>query len=772
MDARRVGTRYCMLLMVLLMALLAGCAAERLQRDGLELIQAGRVEEGLGKLGESSALEPGNAGYRALLLRTQSRVVQTLLERAARERLAQRPETARQLYDQVLRIAPGDRSALAGTVQLEVDRRHGAWLELTLQALKKGDMDAAEAPLKRILLENPNHERAVALQRQIDERVANVEASGSALSGKFKKPVTLLFREAALKVVFEALARTSGINVVLDKDVKADTKISLYVSDVSVADAIDLVIMQSQLEKKVIGDNTVFIYQNSAAKLKEYQDLKIRSFHLVNADAKQILAMIKTVLKTRDIFVHEKTNSIIMRDTPEAIALASRLVDDQDLADPEVMLEVEVLEISGSRLSELGLAFPSSASFSLQGVAGAGLNVDAFRHINGGNILVSPVPAVTLNLLLQDGGSNLLASPRIRARNREKAKIMIGDRVPVITNAVTPVSTGTPVVTGNVQYLDVGLKLEVEPEIHRDNEVSIKINLEVSSIVKEVQNTVSGTLAYQVGTRNATTVLRLKDGETQILGGLISDEDRNGASKIPGLGQLPLLGHLFSSHRGDRRKTEIVLSITPRIIGNNRVPDGRKTEYWAGTEGTPRSVPLMARHLGLVAVAGTDRAAPAGRAPRATAASPNPGVVASPANQPVNLAWQGPNQAKVGESITVTLNTQSTQAIKTLAMNIVFDPAVLRPIDIVEGNFGTQAGGQSVLAKDINAAAGDITLLLTSPNAAGASGAGSLATIVFEVIARTSTQTELKAVQIAAVGAMGEAVAANPLAPLAISVSQ
>ena len=180
--------------------------------------------------------------------------------------------------------------------------------------------------------------------------------------------------------------------------------------------------------------------------------------------------------------------------------------------------------------------------------------MDDLRKLNGISIVTSPALSVTLNLMLQDGDTNLLASPRIRARNREKAKIMIGDRVPVITNAVTPVSTGSPVVTGNVQYLDVGLKLEVEPDIHLDNEVAIKIGLEVSSIVKEVPNAVSGTLAYQVGTRNATTVLRLKDGETQILAGLISDEDRNSASKVPGLGQLPLLGRLFSSHKDDTER--------------------------------------------------------------------------------------------------------------------------------------------------------------------------------------------------------------------------
>ena len=173
----------------------------------------------------------------------------------------------------------------------------------------------------------------------------------------------------------------------------------------------------------------------------------------------------------------------------------------------------------------------------------------------------------TVKASLEQGNSNLLASPRIRVRNREKAKIMVGSRVPVITNSVTPMSTGAAVVTGTVEYLDVGLKLEVEPNILLDNEVVIKLGMDVSSIIGTVDGP-SGSRAYEVGTRNASTVLRLKDGETQILGGLINDEDRRSANKVPLLGQIPILGRLFSVHNNDKLKSEIVLSITPHIVGS------------------------------------------------------------------------------------------------------------------------------------------------------------------------------------------------------------
>ena len=754
------------ILSLVVLALLSGCAAERLEREGMSLLDSGKPEEGLSKLDQASALEPANADYRSTLLRQRDRTVQGWLAKAEVERAAHHDDVARALYLRVLRVAPADRSARAGLDQIERDQRHAAWLEAATTAWKSNDPDTAQTYLRRILLENSNHPGALALQRQIDEQRANILAGGSGLNAKFRHPVSLQFRDATLKVVFEALARSSGINVVLDKEVKTDTKISIFVKDVSVADAIDLILLQTQLEKKLLSDNTILVYPNNAAKLKEFQDLKIRSFHLVNADAKQLVTMIKTLLKTKDIFVHEKTNSIVMRDTPDVIDLAAHLVADQDIADPEVMLEVEVMEVAGSRLSEIGANYPSAVNFSLQGNGqNGGLPISAFRHINGDNIVVSPTPTVTLNLLWQDADSNLLASPRIRARNHEKAKVMIGDRVPVITNAVTPVSTGTPVVTGNVQYLDVGLKLEVEPEIHLDDEVSIKINLEVSSIVKEVQNSVSGTLAYQVGTRNATTVLRLKDGETQILAGLINDEDRASASRVPGLGSLPLVGRLFSNNKNDNRKTEIVLSITPHVVGSRRSGDARSTEFWAGTEATPRNGNLMARSFGQVSTSSTPRPGPHAALPAGQPSAPP--APAAPAGQPVVLTWQGPSQAKVGEKVTISLNAQSTQALKSLSTTLEYDPAVLRPLDVSGGEFGSQGGTPAQLTKELSAGNGHIPLTLNSAAPTGASGAGSMASVTFEVLS-ANPQTLVRAGNASAVDAGGQAVPVTVAAPVTL----
>jgi general secretion pathway protein D len=736
------------------------------------LLSEGRVEEGLAKLTEASRAAPDNPSYRTDLLRSREQTVNRLLGAASSERAAGRQPAAQVIYERILRIDPDNSRAQFGLETLAMDGRHDAALERAESLFKQRNIEAARAALKPVLLENPKNGKALLLQRKIDEQVAKETITEPLLKAKFTKPVTLQFRDANLKMVFEALSRTSGINVLLDRDVKPDLKTSIFVTDVSVEDTIDLILLQNQLEKKVISDNTVFIYPATPAKLKDYQDLKIRSFHLTNADPKQMLSMIKMLLKTKDIFIHEKTNSIVMRDTHDAIRLAEKMVADQDIAEPEVMLEVEVLEVSRSRASEIGINLPQA--FSLATPESAATLRD-LRNLTGGALLASSLSA-TLKLKLEDTDTNILASPRIRVRNREKAKIMIGSRVPVITNSVTPLSSGASVTTGSVQYLDVGLKLEVEPDIHLDNEVVIKVNLDVSSIIRQVTNgdpeTGNGTVAYEVGTRNATTVLRLKDGETQILAGLISDEDRKTASKVPGLGQIPILGRLFSSHKDDNSKTEIVLSITPHIVGSARLPSVDEVEYWAGTESFVRNGLLNIKPLGKITVASSASAATSLVRSRPVGAQRRdvpPGPQLPATVNPVTLSWQGPAQVKPGEMVTLTLNVHSLQPVNSLGLLVSFDPGVFKAIDAVEGGFLKQDGMQSALNKTIDQAGGQILLDVSGGGSDGASGAGSLVTLVFEALS-ANPKSQIVVGRLAPGGPGGEALTATPPEPYDIAV--
>ena len=593
-------------LAVLGVALLCGCAAQRIHNEAMDLLSQGRYEQALGKLEEAMRMDPGDIQIRKDLLRTREEAAYRLVASGNTERAAGRFERAQDAFRQALRIDSGSARARAGLEAVAMDQRHETVLAEAQNLFRQGDGDGAAARLREVFLENPNHGNALMLQRQINERTSRDLGAEPALRANFQKPVTLQFRDANLKMVLESISKTTGINILLDKDVRPDLKATIFVKATSVEDTIDLILMQNQLEKKVLSDNTLFIYPNVPAKTKDYQDLKVRSFHLVNADAKQMQAMIKTILKTRDMFIHEKTNSLIMRDTPEAIRLAEKIIADQDIAEPEVMLEIEVLEITRSRLSELGIQYPDSLNLQIPGAtAGGGLTLGALSSVSRDSLIVTPVPSVTLNAHLDDSDVNVLASPRIRARNKEKAKIHIGDRLPVFTNSVTPLATGASVTTGSVQYLDVGLKLEVEPDIHPDAEVGIKISLEVSSAGAAVTNLVSGTSAFPISTRTAATVLRLKDGETQVLAGLIRDNETRSRIMIPGLGEVPGLGRLFSTRHNDNLKTEIVLSITPRIVGRTRLPEAQSVEFWSGTESSLRSTPTLLRQTGSVTLSGS-----------------------------------------------------------------------------------------------------------------------------------------------------------------------
>ena len=600
---------------------LGGCANQKLHNEGMDMIREGHVEEGLQKLEQASKAAPDNVPYRSDYLRSRNQSTNMWLAEASTELSQGNLESAKHIYDRVLKIDPENRNARRALEIIAMDERHSVVLEHARDLIAKGDLEEARGALGPILIENPKSRPAAELIREIDEKEAMTQAAEPVLTGKFRKPISLQFKDVNIKMVFESLSRISGINVLLDKDVRSDIKASIFVHDVSVADAIDLLLMQSQLEKKVLSSNTIYVYPNTAAKIKEIKDLKVRSFHLTYADPKNMMNVIKTLFKVKDIVVHEKTNSLIMRDTPEAIRLVEKLIADQDIADPEVMLEVEVLEVTRSRLTDLGVKYPNQLgmaavpslvngpSTTANGTTSSTqinqLTLNSLRNINSSNIAISPIPSVTLNLMLQDSDTNVLSSPRLRVRNREKAKIMIGERVPIITNSVTPVSTGTPVVTGSVSYQDVGLKFDVEPDIHQDNEVTIKLGLEVSSLGPAVTNSATGSLVYTVSTRNTATSLRLHDGETQILAGLITDNDTSTVDKVPLLGQIPLLGHLFANDNAQKTKTEVILSITPHIVGSKKIPDAREMEYWSGTDSMLRSDQLMLKNMGEVSLTGT-----------------------------------------------------------------------------------------------------------------------------------------------------------------------
>lgn len=575
---------------------LAGCAAQQHNGDGMKLLHEGKTAEGLANLRKASELEPKNPRYRIDYLAQRELASQAVLARADEARTAGRLDEAASSYQEVLRFNDGSERAQRGLQLVQEQRKADAAIALAEKHARAGQAESAQDVLRRAIKDIPGNASLQAKLHALDEKLEAERAAREralAAQSSFRRPVTLQFRDANLKMVFEALSRTANVNIILDRDVKSDLKTTIYVKDASVEDTIDLILLQNQLDKRVLNNNTLFVYPATAAKQKEYNELKVKSFQLSNVDAAHVANIVKSLLKTKDIVTDARTNTLVMRDTADAIAVAEKLVAANDVPDPEVMLEVQVLEVSADRMSNLGVKWPDT--FGVSTPSGAN-TIGELKALTRNELVTTPL-SVALNLMLQDTETNILASPRIRARNKEKARILVGDKVPVITNLLTPQQAGqTSVITGSIQYVDVGIKLEVEPQVYVDNDVGIKINLEVSNIAKTVE-TASG-IAYQIGTRSAQTSLRLKDGETQVLAGLINDQDRSTASKVPGLGQVPIAGRLFSSTKGDATKSEIVLSITPRIVRAQTLPEARTGEVWSGTDAVVREKPLRLDPIG------------------------------------------------------------------------------------------------------------------------------------------------------------------------------
>ncbi|MFK8332278.1 secretin N-terminal domain-containing protein [Pseudomonas sp. BJa5] len=577
-----ISSRHCNKAPYLMLALcvaLAGCGTSAARKDGQALINEGQYEAGVARLEEALKENPRDTELNIALAQGRKQSIEELLTQADSDRSRHDFAGARMGYGRVLTLEPNNRRAQEAVRQIEQMRNLGERVALGQAALRAGDLFGAERHMREVLQLDPQNEAGLALRKDIELVQSRTAQPNPQLRSKLERPVTLEFRDANLKTIFEVLSQVAGLNFIFDKDLRPDMKATIFVRDVRIENAIALLLEQNQLHQKVVNDNTLLIYPDSPQKTKDYQELVMRTFYLTSIDSNTAMNMVKTMLKTRDVFVDERLNTLTMRDTPDAVRMAEKLLQSQDQSNPEVVLEVEVMEVARSRILELGLQWPNTFGI-LNSDGNPVSTIDQLRGINSEQITFSPSPQAKINA--QDNDINTLASPVIRVSNREQARIHIGQRVPIVSATSVP-STQGPVITESITYLDVGLKLEVTPVVHLNNEVAIKVALEVSN-AKPLEPTRQGTIPVQVDTRNAQTSLRLHDGETQVLAGLMRNDQGASGNKIPGLGDIPGLGRLFGSNRNDNSQSELVLSITPRIIRNLPYQSPSDMEFPTGTE--------------------------------------------------------------------------------------------------------------------------------------------------------------------------------------------
>ena len=611
----------------LLLVSIAGCAGYQSFRDGKARLAEGQTDAGMAKLREAMDKEPSNAEYRQTYFTQRESLINGMLREAELALEQGNFSAAAQAFDKAGKTEPGNARAAAGLDRTAAAERHWKALDAASVLAKESNVDGAISKTQQVLSENPNHRRARLLLRQLMRQQADVTGKELGLYPKlkaaFRVPVTLSFTNASLLQVFEALKQASGLNYMIERDVKPDLRVTLAVTNKPVEDIIRLLLATNQLERRVLDGDTLLIYPNTPAKTSEYREMVVRSFYLSNADATKVAAMVRSITKAKDVVVDEKLNMLMVRDSEEIIRLAEKVIAAQDLREPEVMLELEVLEVSVNRLIDMGIRWPDSVSATVigtDGVAGV-LRLNELRNRNSSMVrLTTNAPVLSAQLKSQTGDANLLANPRVRVRNKQSAKILIGERVPVITTT----STANVGSSQSISYLDVGLKLEIEPTISLDDEVSMKIALEVSNITQTI-TLAGGTQAYRLGTRNTSTSLQVHDGETNILAGLIQRDVTHSNTGIPGLNELPVLNRLFGAAQDSDSRTEIILLITPHIVRNLDVPGVGQQEFLSGTDASVGGAPIQ---LGTPGKPGTP-GQPTGRVgggPPAVPGAPAPGT--------------------------------------------------------------------------------------------------------------------------------------------------
>lgn len=657
--------------------------------EGKMLIAQGQFESGVAKLEQARREEPENQEIQSVSIRLREEVTAKLQFEAESLRLSGDLDRAEQAFQRILNLYPFNERAKEGIELIVLERRHIAKVDTAKALLVRGEIAQAETLVRAVLQENPQQSHARQFISEINSRLSRPEVTDLALESAFKKAVTMEFKDTDLKSIFELMSRTAGINFVFDKDIRQETKISIFVRQNTIEDILKLILTTNQLAYKVLNSNSLLIYPNTPAKQKDYQELVVRSFQVAHTDVKQMVAMVRGIVKAKDIYVNEQLNLFIMRDTLEAVRLTERLVSLNDYAEPEVMLEVLILDISRTNKFLLGPNFPQSLQFNYAGQAVVGAPAALLSNFGFSGLKSFGMNSQSRIDFLQNlSTGDILANPRIRVNNREKAKIHVGTKQPFFTANVQPGVTA--IITSTPTFIDLGVKLDVEPRIGLNDDVTLKVTLEVSSLLNTITGP-GGATAPVVGTRNAETMLTIKDGETQVIAGLIDNRESRKIGGLAGLLNIPGLDRLTSNQDIERTKNEVVLLITPRIVRNIPRPTNQENEYHFGTASEagklPASIKKTAAQSLSIAPAGPVRGGARGVADAFAPSDdqqppPNPFAnAASSTTAAPTLTLQAPTNVGLDKEFSVNVRLVGAKATVNTDLQLTYEASVLEAQD-------------------------------------------------------------------------------------------
>ena len=794
-----VGERCKFLACLFLLVLLTGCAAGQASfKRGNQAVERQNYDEAVMEYLAALDSDPGNHQYLLKLDHARNKAALAHKARGDEYFSRQQYQDAVQEYQLAGDLDGSLFTAVDGVQKSRDYLKADALIKEAQTLLQSGRQAQAKDLVSQALERLPDYPPALQLRERIKQsRFALVD--GVELDVISTEPINLNFRDAKLPDVFEILTKLSGINFILDEDVRG-TKTTLFLEKATFAQALELLLRMNKLDKKILNSKTIVLYPKTRDKQKQFEDQVIQTFYLAHIDAKKAVNMLRTMLQVRKIYVQEDLNAIVIRDQPDVIKLARKMLEANDRGSSEVVFDLELLEVNHNDTRELGLKLSNYS-------VGIGLSEDGSGQIvnsgleSGGSTSglidsfsnLEPfyaIPSASFRLLKTLTDAEVLANPKIRVRNKEKAKVHVGSREPVVTVTINDTQTSE-----NVQYIDVGVKLDVEPTIQLDQTIVTKLGLEVSNVSGRT-STSNGTAVITISSTTADTTLTLKDGEQTVIGGLIQDNKSVTKNKVPLLGDIPLLGEVFNGTDNTKSKREILLSITPHIVRQVHVPQGETASIWSGGEddlkfgrnfGTfaeeyragqqsleepvelPEDAPLDlpetdAEMSGKTSGAvpdglpqqGTDISTPdTGEQPASVqAAQAGPGTLPQPVEQPIieeavtgtppgrpMVLVVGASQVPVGEDLTLSVVVENVRSLSSAPLSIHYDPAILEFVDAVEGPFLQQGSATTLFTYAEQQAEGRIiTGLKLESGTQGVSGGGELFSLHFKPIAAGTTE--------------------------------
>src|SRR5947208_3341821 len=648
----------------------------------------------------------------------------------------------------------------------ELHVKHGVELR------KQGDLQGAAGEFQRAQAMDPsspvadqelrktvemiaekNRAADAAAEPPVDPNEASLAASPPEIKPLSRAPINLKMPNQEAKIIFDTIGKLAGLTVIYDPDFPA-RRISVELNNVTMEQALEIVSLESKAFVKPVTENIIFVIPDQPQKRRDYEEQVVKTIYLSNTfqpqDITEIMTGLRQLLDLKRIQQLNSQNAIIVRDTPDKLLLAEKIIHDIDKAKPEVVVQVEVLEARTDRLRDLGILPGQTASIAINPnnttsssssttTTTAATTLNQLRNLTG-NAYAVTLPSLTANAVLSDTNTRIIQNPEVRSVDGQTAKLRIGDRIPIATGSfqagVVGGSTGgagfvNPLVNTQFTYLDVGVNIDITPRLHPNRELSHKTKLEVSSHTGD--QAIGGITQPIISQRIIEHDIRLKEGEVSILGGLVQRTDSKTVEGCPGLARLPLLRYLFSHYKKDHQEDEVLIVLTPRIV---RIPEWTKANLrplYSGSE-TNVQVKRESEIRAPVQQPATSPQAQTNQNMGAGVPTPAPAAAAKIRFEPQSLSL------KAGQTATIGVVVENVSDLFSIPLLLQYNPAVISVEEVQHGGFLSGGTQEIAIVHQVFKEKGQYIISATrQPNTPGVNGSGTLLGLVVKALAPGSS---------------------------------